>query len=226
MEKLHAKSIDQIELEFEPPIEREASRLSPAAIALELGSICMKFARVERVPRYDDYERESDVEHSFMLSMVATELAHLYYPELDKQLVGEYGRVHDLIEVATGDIATFNLTADELAAKEAAEHAALDALLDQLPPYTASLLASYELQADLEARFVRAVDKLMPVVVDIIGQGSHVMHEDYGVTELADLKSSHESLHARIAQKFGEFATIIRAHRQLCDLFEKEFTVT
>ena len=35
-----------------------------------------------------------------------------------------------------------------------------------LPPHTASLLENYEAQADPESRFVRAVDKLMPVVVE------------------------------------------------------------
>jgi len=222
MEILTHEKVEQLEIEFDPPL-KDIRRWSPANISLELGALCMRFARVERVPRYDDHERENDVEHSFMLAMVAPEIAHLYYPQLDKQLVGEYARVHDLIEVVTGDIATFDVSAEELASKEATEHAALQELANQLPPYTASLLLAYESQSDDESRFVRAVDKLLPVIVDIIGQGSRVMREDYGVTTATELEASHESLHARIARKFGEFTLVINAHRQLCDVFEAEF---
>jgi len=223
MELTTVKKFEQISIEFDEPFELPVRHWTPATISLELGSLCMKFADVKRVPRYENHERESDVEHSYMLSMIAPELAHLYYPDLDKQLIGEYARVHDLIEVVTGDVATFNLTSEQLTNKEKIEHDALASLLEQLPPYTVSLLTNYELQADMESRFVRAVDKLMPVVVDIIGQGSKVMQEDYNVQTATALEQSHDSLHARIAQKFGEFVTIISAHRQLCDLFEAEF---
>lgn len=217
------EKVEQIEIEFDPPIEAPLTTRTPATVSLELGSLCMRFAQVERVPRYETGERENDVEHSFMLAMVAPELAHLYYPHLDKQRVGEYARVHDLLEVVTGDVPTFDASAKTLAAKEAKEHAALEQLVSQLPPYTASLLVAYEAQADEESRFVRAVDKLLPVIVDIIGQGARVMDEDYGVKTASELENSHASLHDRIARKFGEFTLVIAAHRQLCDVFEAEF---
>lgn len=223
MEKPVRNTIEQMTINFELPMTQPETRWTPAAIAMELGALCMRFARVERVPRYDDGERESDVEHSFMLSMCATEIAHHYYPELDTQLIGEFAKVHDLIEVVTGDVATFNLTAEQLDDKEAVEQAALQALLAELPPYTADLLSRYETQQEPEARFVRAVDKLMPVIVDIIGQGQRIMNEDYSVHTPEELEQSHEALHTRIAAKFGEFRDIIAAHRQLCDLFEAEF---
>lgn len=223
MELQTQNKIEQIEDTQESRNSASQNDWTPASISLELGSLCMRFARVDRVPRYDDHERESDTEHSFMLAMIAPELAHMYYPNLNKQLIGEYARVHDLIEVVTGDVATFDASPEDLANKEAEEHSALASLADQLPPYTASLLVAYEAQADNESRFVRAVDKLMPVVVDIIGQGSRVMKEDYGVSSHEELEKSHDTLHARIARKFGEFTLIVEAHRQLCDVFEAEF---
>lgn len=216
-------NIEQMTINYEPPLEAQEPTWTPASVSLELGALCMRFARVERVPRYEDGKRESDVEHSYMLSLCATEMAYLYYPHLDTHLVGEFAKVHDLIEVVTGDVATFNLSAEQLANKEAVEQAALENLLADLPPYTANLLQRYEKQQETEARFVRAVDKLMPVIVDIIGPGQQVMREDYEVTTTEALEESHNALHARIAHKFGEFHTIITAHRQLCDLFEAEF---
>jgi 5'-deoxynucleotidase YfbR-like HD superfamily hydrolase len=203
--------------EYDEPIR------TPASIALELGSLSMRFARVERVPRYDDGRRESDAEHSFMLGMVATEIAYQYYPHADTQLIGEYSRVHDLVELSVGDVATFNLTDEQLNAKELAEHEALDELLESLPPYTAALLRRYEKQEDIEAKIVRAVDKMLAVVVDVIGQGTRIMKEDYDVHSKEDLQASHRQLGDRMQARFGELPELVRAHNQLCEVFETVF---
>lgn len=196
----------------------------PAETALQLGSLAIEFSRVERVPRYDEESRESDVEHSFMLALVASELARSLYPgQLDVGLVSQYAVVHDLIEIMTGDKATFHYSAEDMAQKEIDEHAALNALLERLPPHTRQLLADYELQLDPEARFVKAVDKLLPVVVDILGPGQKVMNEDYDVHTTDQLIASHQKLHGRIAEKFKEFPEVVSAHGLLCELFELEF---
>lgn len=200
---------------------------SPASIATELGGLAMKFARVERIPRYDEKTRENDAEHSFMLSLVATELAsELYGEEMNSGLITQYAMVHDLIEVKTGDVATFHYDANDMAAKHATEQAALEELLNELPPYTAQLLRDYEDQKTPESRFVKAVDKLLPVIVDILGCGKKVMKEDYGVTNIVDLKKSYLKLHNRIATSFAEFPQIVEAHELLCELFAIEFDIT
>lgn len=226
MERMGTKYVERVDTNSEVRTIPEVAveQRTPASIALELGALSMRFARVERIPRYEDGRRESDVEHSFMLSMVATEIAHLLYPDLDIGLVGEYAKVHDLIEIIVGDVATFALSPEELAEKEAAEHTALEDLLADLPPYTAGLLRRYESQKDRESRFVRCVDKHLAVVVDILGQGKRVMEEDYGITLQAELHASQDTLHRRIASRFSEFEELISAHKQLCELFEDEYS--
>ena len=205
----------------------EASYPTTASMALELGSIAMRFARVERVPRYDEKTRESDVEHSFMLALVANELAYSIYPnKLDRGLIMEYAIVHDLIELKTGDVATFQLDTEALEQKEATEHAALESLLAELPPRTRDMLYNYEQQADKEARFVRAVDKLLPIIVDILGAGRKVMSEDYNVHTDSDLADAHDVLRKRMSERFGEFPQIVSDHSLLCELFEIDFTAT
>ncbi len=193
-------------------------------ISLQLGNAAMAFHRIQRVPRYDDGERENDAEHSFMLALIAPELATALKLDLDAGLISQFATVHDLVELRTGDVATFSLTAIELAKKEAAEMQALHGLLRELPPHTAAMLARYELQDEPEARFVRAVDKLLPLVIDAIGDGLRVMQEDYGVETIDDLRLSHDMLHRRIADKYGpEFPGIKLAHAMLCELFETVF---
>src|SRR6187402_153736 len=124
MEKYPVAKIDSNKLQTaETTIEPEYPS-SPASVALELGALAMKFSRVERMPRYDEKTRENDAEHSFMLALVATELSeHLYPGKLNLGLVSQYAMVHDLIEVKTGDVATFHHSAEDMATKQAVEHA-------------------------------------------------------------------------------------------------------
>ena len=228
MEKIPPTKIDAMNPEILTSRTTElAEYRTSASTALELGALAVKFAHVERVPRYGEQRRENDAEHSFMLALVATELARELYPSsMNPGLISQYAIVHDLIEIKTGDVATMILSEDELMTKEATEHAALEQLLEQLPPYTRNLLYDYELQEDLEARFVRAVDKLLPVIVDIVGPGRQVMSEDYGITDIGGLEAAHTSLHERIAKKYGEFPELIANHAALCELFELEYEAT
>ena len=223
-EKLIRK-VDQMEDVFQTP-EVQAYPTS-ASVILELGGLAMRFARVERVPRYDENSRESDVEHSYMLGMVASELAHMLYPgTLNASLVNDYAMVHDLIEIETGDVATFQINDEDLRQKEQTEHAALESLLAILPPRLRSLLYDYEQQADPESRFTRGVDKLLPVAVDILGAGRKIMNEDYNVHTSSELGAAHDELRKRMAERFNEFPQLVEDYSLLCELFEIEFGVT
>jgi 5'-deoxynucleotidase YfbR-like HD superfamily hydrolase len=225
MQEKLTRRVDLKEISFITPEIREYP--TSASVILELGGLAMRFARVERVPRYDEKSRESDVEHSYMLGMVASELAHMLYPDdLNASLVNDYAMVHDLIEIKTGDVATFQLDDAALLQKELVEKAALESLLAELPPRIRKLLYNYEDQADRESRFTRAVDKLLPVVVDILGAGHKIMNEDYNVHSTDELVSAHDELRKRMAERFSEFPQLLVDYSLLCDLFEMEFDAT
>lgn len=132
--------------------------------------------------------------------------------------------VHDLLELKVGDVATFDLTAPQLAEKARLEQVAQQELYAELPPQTARDLEEYEQQDTPEAVFVRMVDKLLPVAVDITGDGVRVMHEDYGVASYEELQRSHAELHARLAEKFADdFPNLVAAHAVLCQKFEAKY---
>lgn len=200
---------NEIFLQFELMPDFTNEHLSPhveaaADTVANLSQCAMRFARVERVPRYDTATRENDAEHSYMLALVATELAAQYYPTLDTGLVSQFSIVHDLIELETGDVPTFALDDKALAAKELAEHTALSTLLPKLSAYTGKLLVRYESQTEPEAQFVRVVDKLLPIVVDIHGEGSMVLHEDYGVHTEAQFAAAEIKLNTQLQTKFPQ----------------------
>lgn len=191
-----------------------------AALALKISRLTEELSNVERIPRYSDGRRENDVEHSYMLALVAPEIAAFIRPDLNKEKIMSYALCHDLIEIKTGDVPTFNLSPAELAQKELREEAAKAELLNELPSGIAVRFREYVEQLTDEAVFVRTIDKLLPVAVDIIGQGQRVMREDYGITSNEGLRASHDALHERVVRKFGEcFPELIGAHAVLCAMF-------
>lgn len=214
-------------INFEQIVDRKQSRIDyqrgakAAQISYDLGTVAMMFSHIERVPRYADGERENDAEHSYMLALVAPEIAEALELPLDTGRISQFAIVHDLVELKTGDMATFLFSKSEQDSKELTERAALEQLLMELPPHTSHLLARYESQAEPEARFVRYADKLLPLVIDTIGCGERVMREDYSVTSIEALRHCHALLHERIVAKFGnEFPELDLAHALLCELFE------
>ena len=194
-----------------------------SATCLSLADLCIQYAGIERVPRYNETHRENDAEHSLMVAILSVELADEFRPDLDKGLLSQYSTVHDCVEIAVGDTPTYHLNEQELVAKHIREQSALESLLEILPPYTAQLLRQYEQQLSPEARFVRAVDKLTPLLVDIIGPGQLVLRKDYGINSISEVVKNKLRLDESMTRRFGEDTPeIVAIYKQLGDMFVAE----
>lgn len=191
--------------DYEPALitdEEVAVRIAQDAISL--ANTAIQFSQVMRTPRYTPETREDNSQHSFMLGIFALEIVARYYPGLDMGLVTQFALVHDLVELKTGDTATFKISESEMISKANDELAVLDQLCSELPSYTACLLRIYEKQDTPEARFVRHLDKLLPVAVDCLGSGSQVMHEDYATFSDEQLDAAEAALKKRFEKMFPE----------------------
>jgi putative hydrolase of HD superfamily len=175
---------------------------------LALGNLAVRFAAVERAPRYPDGHRENDAEHSYHLALSAVELAADYYPDLDIGLVAQYSIVHDLPESQVGDTWTFGISEEARTKKELAEAKATKKLIEELPPHTAQLLKRYEQQIEPEARFVRFVDKLTPGVINIMAGDALTFIEDHGVKTIEEWDAGRIEYTARLQRMFPEFEFI------------------
>ncbi|HEX7483636.1 MAG TPA: HD domain-containing protein [Candidatus Saccharimonadales bacterium] len=205
-------------------IELTPSLEKMSAICLSLADLCIRYSGVERVPRYHETHRENDAEHSLMVAVLSVELASTLRPELDRGTISQYATVHDFVEIAVGDTPTYGLSDQELLDKHRREQAALTSLAQTLPPYTAELLLNYEEQSTPEARFVRAVDKLTPLLVDILGPGRMVMREDYGITSVAELIENKLRLDDSMVRRFGEDnPEIVELYEYLGELFTQSY---
>ncbi len=132
----------------------------------QLVTIALAFGRVERGVTHPDGRPETDTDHSVSLCWLACSLAGRLYPGLDQGLIAQFAVVHDAPEAYAGDTYAVTVTDGQKEQRER-EHAALLRIQGELPslPWLAATVSRYEQQDTPEARFVRAVDKLMPKIV-------------------------------------------------------------
>ena len=195
-----------------------------ARTAIKTSGLFDQFARTYRIPRLSNGDRENDVEHSFLLASIATNLAQELRPDLDIYHILRYSLVHDMPEIKTGDVATFSTSPEEQAEKERREKEALDELLAELPPLDSEALRKYEKKDTPEAHWTRYVDKMAAILVDITGQGVRVVKEDFGVTSLEQLRDERDRLATKYHNMFdNEFPELDQLYALFSYLFEERY---
>jgi putative hydrolase of HD superfamily len=135
---------------------------------VSLLDLLLELQTLDRVPRSGYFLRgisdcESVSEHTLHLALLVWFLAG-EEPDLDRARAVELALMHDLAELRIGDLprtATTYLPAD---VKHAAERRAAADILAPADPRAIALYEEYEEGATVEARFVRACDKLQLMI--------------------------------------------------------------
>jgi 5'-deoxynucleotidase YfbR-like HD superfamily hydrolase len=176
--------------------------------------IVLAFYRVQRhTPlRMEDGRWENDAEHSWSVALFACALAPHIDPALDVGKICQYATVHDLVEVHAGDTSNF-APQEKKASKEAREEAALGRLTKQLSafPWITQTIIEYEEQATAEARFVKSIDKLIPLLFDYVEEG--LFYQENKIT-VEDWKKQLE----KHRQKASRHAGVFEYYDQIWDL--------
>jgi putative hydrolase of HD superfamily len=139
---------------------------------------------VERQNRLaDGSRRENTAEHSWHLGIAALVLAPFASEPVDVGTAVAMALVHDIVEIDAGDTFAYD-DAEGAATKVAREEAAADRLFALLPAATGNrfreLWDEYELGDTPEARFVMAVDRLAPMMLNL-AEGASTWRE-HGIT--------------------------------------------
>ena len=125
----------------------------------------------------DRSRRENSAEHSWHLALMALVLAEHAPPGTDLGRVMAMVVLHDLVEIDAGDLFAYAAPTDQ-ARQERAERAAADRLFALLPPGQASSLRAlweeFEERATAEAKFARALDRLQPMLINMVTEGGHL----------------------------------------------------
>jgi putative hydrolase of HD superfamily len=116
---------------------------------------------------------ENSAEHSWQLALLASSLAPFADPGIDIDRVVAMLLVHDIGEIDTGDTMVF--TEGGWEDRKAAELAAVTRIFGMLPEAQGgrflALWQEFEDAATPEARFAHAVDRAMPVLLNLANEG-------------------------------------------------------
>ncbi len=116
---------------------------------------------------------ENSAEHSWQIAMLAASLAHFAESPVNIDRVIGMVLVHDIGEIDTGD--TIVYAEEGLAERKAAERVAVTRIFGMLPESQAAkfmaLWEEFEGAETAEARFANAVDRAMPVLLNLANNG-------------------------------------------------------
>jgi putative hydrolase of HD superfamily len=189
---------------------------------MALAKLAMRFGLIDRtaVRHADGLTPESDSDHTVMLGWLAPALAARCCEDLDVGLVAQFALVHDAPEVLAGDTSTLRISPEERARKvgrEASAAEALARLFGASLPWFPEMILRYERQTDPEARFVKAVDKLVVKMVHLIDRCAGIHAERVSAQEFADMAATQRETLGAYA---GDFPGLLGLHRRLCDEVE------
>lgn len=186
---------------------------------LELQRLLLEFSKIERVvDRHNSknrFIRENDSEHSYNLAISAWFLAD-YFPKLDRDLVIRLALVHDLVEVHAGDTYVY-ADASILATKQEREAAALVKLQKEWADFPDMLIhiETYEKRESEEAKFVYALDKIMPIMQIYIHDGHTWKKEGITPAMLDEIKRHKVILSPEIAHYYEQLYELLAARPEL-----------
>jgi putative hydrolase of HD superfamily len=142
---------------------------------IDLGKLSLQFARVDRATYHEDgVRRESDTDHTVMLGLCACAFASSYDTTLDLGKVAQFAFIHDLVEAYAGDTNSLGMVEDTKKVKEEREHEAFLKIKKEFEgifPWIHTTIEAYESLATPEAKFIKAFDKIMPKVTQVLNNG-------------------------------------------------------
>lgn len=186
---------------------------------VDLGRGALEFGAINRTAVYhpDRVTPESDTDHTVMLGWCACAMAASCFPHLDVGLVAQFALVHDAPEIYAGDTPTLRISDAGRKAKAERERVAIHRIADEFVTRLAwlpAVILLYEDQFFPEARFVRALDKVMPKIVHLLDGCTGLIEQHMGRVELAAMLTKQR---ADIATYAGEFVELIQLHAELGD---------
>jgi putative hydrolase of HD superfamily len=144
----------------------------------------------------DQSRRESAAEHSWQVALMAALLSEHAQEPVDLAKVVPMALVHDLVEIYAGDTFAYgDATPEE---KDARERKAADEIFALLPEDQgqdlSALWQEFEAGKTAEAKFVRVLDRLQPVLLHGLTRGR--VWKEHGVSRaqvLARVEEIHQN---------------------------------
>jgi putative hydrolase of HD superfamily len=158
---------------------------------------------------------ENDAEHTYSLTMLVWFLSQ-YYPDLNLDLMIKYSLVHDMVEVYAGDSQAINRSEDEEKKKDQQEEAALERLKSEWTDFQqmSEYMGNYESQNDPESRFVKALDKIQTIVLNIVSGGHSWKIQDLTMASIVENKDRTTAMSPEIHELWKELRSYMLANEK------------
>jgi putative hydrolase of HD superfamily len=191
-----------------PPVER----------VIDLYRLLVAFNGIERQVFLPDTQQhkdhaETDTEHSYALAMLAWFVAN-HFPHLDTNKCIQYALAHDIVELHAGDTFAFSKDLAVHKSKQQREQAARRKLAETWPDFSElhKAIAAYEAREDAESKFVYALDKLAPIVLNVVAKGKAWHMHGIDIRELQAYKATKVAVSPEIEALYKELIDILEAH--------------
>lgn len=183
---------------------------------IELQRMMLKFREIKRIIDLPgDGQRENDAEHSYTLAMTAWFLAPTF-PHLDRDRLIRICLAHDLVEIHAGDTFAYG-DASSKESKNEREKAATDKLAKEWPdfPELTDAIHDYKERKTEEAKFVYALDKIMPALIMYIGDGYGWHKHNITIDDFRAEKEKKVAVSPEIVPYYQELYELIKSNPHL-----------
>ncbi|HXY18047.1 MAG TPA: HD domain-containing protein [Candidatus Nitrosopolaris sp.] len=173
--------------------------------------------KIERTIYLEDDERqENDMEHSYQLALTTWFLIENDKLPLDKFRCVGMALLHDAIEVYAGDVSA-HLPKYDSAKRKTDEKQAVQKLKRRWPTFSSlhDLVDEYEACQTPEAKFVYALDKLIPVLNIYLYEGRSWHLMDISLQEMKNIKVGKVDISKEIKDYYQQMVAVLEKQPQL-----------
>jgi putative hydrolase of HD superfamily len=134
----------------------------------------LKAVRRKTMVQSDENRPENSAEHSWHIGLMAQVLSHYADEEININRVVSMLLIHDVVEIDAGDMFAF-AHVDQHSEQEQKEIAAANRIFGLLPESQGEMFSrlwfEFEQATTVDARFAKAMDRLLPVFQNMSNQG-------------------------------------------------------
>lgn len=187
------------------------------ARVIEFHKLLFRFRDIERKVRlpYRLDTFENDVEHSYSLAMMAWYLCG-HFPELDRDAVIRFALAHDLVEIHAGDTFPYGDPA-HVASKHRREMEALEQLQNEWEdfPEMTQTIEQYEKRDTAEAKFVYALDKILPTIMNFLGKGHGWREHNLTIDDVRKEKETKAAVSPEVNDYYRQLMKLLEQNNKL-----------
>ena len=143
---------------------------------------------------------ENSAEHSWQVALLAQTLAPLAASPVDTGRVTRMLIIHDIVEIDTGDKIIYSDAHDDYEKEREAAGRIFGILPETIAAEYRALWEEFEARETPDAKFARAMDRLMPVLQNIHNQGQTWVENNITIDQVLQKNEIIASAHPQIWQ--------------------------